>query len=388
MPFPHSVYKTQRIVPLRFERGVTGQPLIQFPDLDNRGWFRADPAGNNAATNDHGFVVGVTQGDVVFVKVVREKLENSANVFVTSSNTATMTVGQMGTGFDQLTNSHDMFIAITGVNGGAGAAPNIARVQLRFGSNSGPIIGELSVWVYKKLNVNITPHNVTIQDAGGGSIASAANIAAIMDIVKAVWRPAGVEITVAAIQNETVTFANAGVAAWQAEINTLLSTNWVPSSINAYFINQIFIAGADSAGVLGLGISRPNSVAFGTPNPGIILGDTNRSGSNRAADAHWLANDIAHEVGHFFTLPHVDNIDNPGRNDTYALRLLMHPINTHFFNDFRNDTGYGVDAAGDGYRGALVSLKDLTDSGNAAHHSTDGETRTTRTVISSAAGPY
>ena len=45
MPFPHSVYKTQRIVPLRFERGVTGQPLIQFPDLDNRGWFRPDPAG-------------------------------------------------------------------------------------------------------------------------------------------------------------------------------------------------------------------------------------------------------------------------------------------------------------------------------------------------------
>jgi hypothetical protein len=389
MPFPHEVYKTQRIVPIRFSRGVTGIPLLTFPDLDNRGWFRNAPGGNNAATNDHGFVVGVMQGDTVFVKVTREKVDDAAPLFVTSSATGTMTCGTMGTGLDPMTPKHDFFVQITGVSGGAGATPNIARVQIRHGSNSGPIIGELSVWVFARLDVNITPHNVTISGAGGGAgIASAANVATIMDTVKAIWRPCGVDFTVSAIQNDAVNFANAGVAAWQAEINTLLNTSFVPNTINAYFINQIFIAG--SPGVLGLGFSRPNSVAFGTPNPGIILADQ-IPGFNRSADVHYLANDLAHEVGHFFTLEHVDrrNADNP-RNDTWALRMLMHPVNTRFGNPaFRNDTGYGVDATdGAGYRGALVSMKDLTDSGNAAHHSTDAECTTARTGIASVAGPY
>jgi len=49
-------------------------------------------------------------------------------------------------------------------------------------------------------------------------------------------------------------------------------------------------------------------------------------------------------------------------------------------------TGAATDGAG--YRGALVSMKDLTDAGNAAHHSTDKECITARTGIASVAGPY
>jgi hypothetical protein len=321
------------------------------------------------------------------VEVKRERIENSAALFVKSSDETVMKVKQ-NLGADQLNNISEPLLKIDGVSGGAGATPKIARVQVHFGTNSGPIIGELSVWVYRSVNVNLVPHNVTIQTAAGGGVASAANITTVMDTVKAIWKAAGVGITVAAIQNHTVTFANAGVAAWQAEINTLLSTSWVPSSINAYFVNQITMPGVP--GILGLGISRPNSVAFGTPNPGIILGDTS-GGASRAADSHYLANDIAHEMGHFFTLPHVDNINNTathqGREETWALRMLMHPTNTHFFSDFRNDTGYGT-AGGNGYRGSLITLKDLVDSGNAAHHSTDAEVKTARTSITSAAGPY
>src|SRR6187551_2627948 len=112
MPFPHNVYKTQRIVPLRFSRGVTGPPNIHHPDIDNRGWFRPGPAGNVPATNDHGFVMCVTQGDTVFVKATREKLEASANLFVTSSDTSVMTATQVG-GADALTNSTEMIVQIT-----------------------------------------------------------------------------------------------------------------------------------------------------------------------------------------------------------------------------------------------------------------------------------
>ena len=387
MPFPHNVYKTQRIVPLRFQRAISGAPMPEFPDPDDRGWFRNGPAGNVAATNDHGFVVGVTEGDTVYVEVNRQKIENGADLFVKSSDETVMKVNQ-NLGTDKLFSVKEPLLRIEGISGGAGATPKVARIQIRFGTNAGPIIGEISVWVYKKVNVNLVPHNVTIRSAAAAGIASAANIANIMDMVKAIWKPAGVSITVAAIQNDTVTFATAGDAQWQAEINTLLGTNWVPSSINAYFIHQITGTGGAT---LGLGISRPNSVAFGTPNPGVILGDVT-AGFARAGDTHFLANDLAHEIGHFFTLPHVDNVQNTntqqGREDSWALRLLMHPTNTHFFSDHRNDTGYGVAAGGNGYRGALISQKDLVDSGNAAHHSTDAEVKTSRTSITSVAGPY
>jgi hypothetical protein len=389
MPFPHNVYKTQRIVPLRFTRAIIGAPVLDIPDIDDRGWFRPDPAGNNAATNDHGFVVCATEGQSVYVKIVREKIENTAVLFVKSSDESVMKVKQ-NLGADQLSTVHETLVKIDGISGGAGATPKIARVQIHFGTNTGPIIGELSVWVYRNVNVNLVPHNVTIQTAAGGDgVASAANITTVMDTVKAIWKAAGVGINVAPVQNHTVTFATAGIASGMAEINTLLSTSWVPGSINAYFINQLILPGVP--GILGLGISRPNSVAFGTPNPGIILGDTN-GGPSRAADSHYLGNDIAHEMGHFFTLPHVDNIQNTaahqGREETWALRMLMHPTNTHFFSDFRNDTGYGTAGDGTGYRGSLITLKDLVDSGNAAHHSTDAEVKTARTSITSAAGPY
>jgi hypothetical protein len=383
MPFPHNVYKTQRIVPVRFRRAITGDPDILFPDIDDRGYFRTDAV---TGTDHRGHVVGVCEGDSIIVQMRREKVEDAVPLFVTSSNTGTMTVSDFSSGTDALANTHDVDIEITGVSGGAGVNPNVAEVEIRFGSNTGPIIGILTVWVFGILNVNLTPHSVTIADGTGASIGTAVDINAVMDMVKAIWRPCGVDFTVAPIVNDNVVFANAGQAAWQAEINTLLSTNFAPGTINAYFVNQIVLAG--SPGVLGLGLSRPNSVAFGTPNPGIILGDTNVSGSARAADTHWLANDLAHEVGHFFTLEHPDRRSPPPntnfRFDTWAVRMLMHNFNLRpARTDWRNDVGYGVQR-----RGCLITMKDLVDTGNATHHSTDNECLTSRTTINTAPGPY
>ena len=381
MPFPHEVYKTQRIVPVRFRRAVPGDPTSAFPDLDDRGYFRV---GGTTGT-DRGHVVGVSQGDDVWVAMRREKIEDTTPLFVTSSNTARMTVKDNIGGRAALANTHDVIIKITGV---AGGNPNVAEVEIRFGSNTGPIIGVLNVWVFSisDVNVNITPHNVTISDATGASVPSAVNVGAVMDMVKAIWRPCGVQFTISPTVNDPVVFANAGQVQWQGEINTLLNTNWAPGTINAYFVNQIVIAG--SPGVLGLGLSRPNSVAFATPNPGVILGDTNVSGSNRAADIHWLANDLAHEVGHFFTLEHPDRRSPPPANntrfDTWAVRMLMHNFNLRSGRtDWRNDVGYGVQR-----RGCLITMKDLVDSGNATHHSTDNECLTARTTIKTPPGPY
>lgn len=381
MPFPHEVFKTQRIVPLRFLRAVSGIPVTGSPDIDDRGYFRAGVT----VGNDHGHVVGVAEGSKAKVKLQRVAVEDAATLFATSSNSATMTVTNTAAA---LPGTRETIIEVTGVKGSGSAAPNTAKLQIRHGSATGPIIGELSVWVLTKLDVKITPHNVTIRDASGTGIASAADIGAVMDLMKVIWEPCGVSFTINPIQNDVVTFRNAGRARFQDEVNTLLATNFIPNTINAYFIDILEMPGVP--GALGAGFSRPNSVAFGTPNPGIITADRNMRGFSRADDVHSLGNTLAHEVGHFFTLEHPDRrspTDAKPRDfrfDTWTLRMLMHNFNTRPpRTDWRNDVGYGV-----GRRGALVTMKDLVDSGNPVHHSTDNECVSARTAIVIPPGPF
>ncbi len=374
MAFDYKVYKSQRIVPVRFKRSVTGQPVLGKPDIDDRGFYRAAIT----AGNDHGHVVGVTEGNESEITLERFRIDNKADLFVTSSDTAKMTVIDSG-GTDQLAASKEPKVKVKGVLGGAAANPETAKVEVRFGSATGPIIGEISVWVFKPLTVSLTPHNVTIKGASTAGIASSANIASVIDLVKAFWEPCGVKFQVEAIQNDPVTFATAGKVVWKPEVNTLLSTNRTNDSINAYFVNEVEMPGLP--GVLGLGISRARvnsdtGSANPYPHPGIILGDKT-VGLDRHTDLHFLANDLAHEIGHFFTLAHID-FRNSGssRDDTFAARMLMHPNNTRTLSSWRNDAGYGAR-----YRGGMITMKDLVG------FTTDGEAIQARGVIGGA-GPY
>ena len=105
------------------------------------------------------------------------------------------------------------------------------------------------------------------------------------------------------------------------------------------------------------------------------------SGSVRANDSLWLANDLAHEIGHFFGLWHYYDTGGAGatpRSDTWAYRMLMHNYNTRApEGTWRDDIGYGNTR-----RGHLVTFKDLTQT------PTDGECTTARQTINGAAGPY
>jgi hypothetical protein len=371
MSIAQEIYKSHRMVMVRFKRACTGNPQIDKPDIDDRG---------ATGTTDHGPVVGICEGDTITVRLSRELIANNAQLFITSTDNTVVKVVSPPLG--KLPNTVDMDIQLKGLSGGN---PKTAKLQVRYESNVGRIIHELIVWVYTPVDVDITPHMVTI--TGTGTIA---NLNEIMTLLKAIWRPCGVKFSVGATKNDPLAFATAGVvsdAPWYStadprgasltELNTLLSTTSVANTINAYFVNQI-----GTVGTLGYGISRASAITHKFTKPGVVLADRT-AGSAREDVMHW-ANDLAHEIGHFFGLWHPESLQPPNvRKDTWSRRMLMHNFNLMH--------GKGVYPAppllegadyGDRRRGCFITMK------NFAQLTTDGECATSRATINSAAGPY
>lgn len=363
MALPLSIYRERRVVMIRWERARQGDPHRHYPEVDDRGTRAPEFAA----------IIGMMQDREAHVRLRRENIDEGAPLFVVSSDTAKLSVETPADG--AVPAGAQATIKLKALTGGN---PDEAHLEVRFGSTAGPVLSRLLVRCYRRRRVAITPHLVTIHNAAGtGGTPSTAAVDTIMAHVQAIWRPAGVEFTVGATQHETVRFATANVLSdnpFPGEIATLLATNWVPNTINVYFVRQI-----GTGGTLGYGFSRPSSVTFGTGNPAIILGD--RTATGAIHDTAWAGNDLAHEAGHFFQLWHPNNQQPPNqREDTWARRMLMHNHNTQFVhNNFKDDNGYGA-LAGSARRGALITHKHIHGI------ATDDETSTARGAI--LAGPY
>src|SRR3954470_18330598 len=78
---------SQIIVPVRFDRAVRGAPALDAPDVDDRGFVLKTPNGLNK-TDARGAMFGITVGDTVRVKVVREDLDTTAPLFVTAATSS------------------------------------------------------------------------------------------------------------------------------------------------------------------------------------------------------------------------------------------------------------------------------------------------------------
>ncbi len=376
-------FGAKRIVLARFFRAVSGDPVNDAPDVDERGY----------AAPYRGPIVAVAAGRTVRVALARINLEDATPLFVQSSDTSVVTVADPAAG--RLPAAHRAEISITGVDGGTDHRE--AKVELHIGTPSGPLIHTLHVLVLKPLVVRMTPHQVTIASATTAGTTPVADVAAIMAKVADIWVHAGVTITVLPIQAHTVVLHTANVLndhPLPGEVGTIVAnqwpggaTNWIPATINAYFVNQI-----GTGNTLGYGFSRQSFSRFGLPNPGIILGDRTAS-TTRSGLIHY-ANDLAHEVGHFFTLWHAGGKEPPNeREDTWSRRMLMHNFNGMRGHDpwpaamsdgqlFAqrprfNDAGYGTLR-----RGCMITNRHLV------QFSGDGECLAARAAILSAAGPY
>jgi hypothetical protein len=184
--------------------------------------------------------------------------------------------------------------------------------------------------------------------------------------------------------------STANKLAW-SEINKVYAESWKANTINVYIVQEL-----ESA--LGYGFSKDSfaglKLANGPPavmmsHPAVFMG-MNSGSSHRSSDTYWCANDLAHELGHFFTLWHPTDGSTHWshwrRNETWSMRFLMHNhnktqrenppqggANWASFNDF----GYGAN-----YRAGLISMKNIRTTASAGR---DGQCSVIRNHI--AQGP-
>jgi len=384
----------QIIVPVRFDRAVRGFPVLDAPDVDDRGWINNRAAGLKV-TDARGALVGITVGDTVRLKVVREDIDDTIPLFVSNTGAQIKVAAPAGGG----PIPDDGVFSVTALSDRAGGS----KLQVRLGSADGPVIGEADVQTFTLLTLNVTPHICTIHKAAtvaeGAGVWPVVNgarledgvLKQIFDVVRAIWRPAGLDVHVSPAIPETYTgfsrddFASANRFQATSEQDQVIRKNQVANTCNMYFVRNL-----DQC--LGLSVHVENRAASGLSRSGSLIAVEGNSADDTSSQIvprgtagieliQELGSDIAHELGHFLTLPHVGNVDFPGPADTYSRRRLMHPATALPDADEPpapdvlprfNDIGYGTYAFGGGRRGCLVTLKDHpTDT-------TDGEVATVR----------
>lgn len=329
------------LTPLRFTRAVSGRPRLDAPDLDDRGWEMPRPPGW-VETEARGAMLGIMVGDTVRVRVEREDLPAGAALYVSVS----------GGGAPQ--------VRIAEPEGGGVLPPDgvfrvealedndtAQKIEVRVGGPEGPILGELEPHVFAARTLRVAPHVCTI----GGGATPAVDVGRWFSEAGSILRPAGIRLRVDAATNQAYPgFGVADVPRWDAgEMSTLVSQGYVANRCNIYFVRYM-------DRFLGIGVNRDNMALANFPNPAIVLGvdgtwdSGSVVGSRAAATRHQtMANDIAHEIGHFLTLNHAGERNAPGFPDPYHRRNLMHPMNP---TNEQDDVGYG-----DWMRGSLVTLK-------------------------------
>jgi hypothetical protein len=319
-------------------------------------------------------MVGITVGDTVKVKLLREDIDNSAPLYITNDKPSLVKVVSPG---PETALGSDGVLQLKGVKD---VRDDTAIIQVHLGSSEGPIIGELEPHTFNLVKVNVCVHRVTLNGANHGIPAMTgrtdADIDALFETVNAVWRPCGIEFVIKERRTPTFRLTSTTTAItgprqgcvvidnsanWAVQHDELMGKNPRRHMVNVYFVQRIWDV-SDPAGGTTLGIGTTMTAGYG--NYGVTLPD----GATN--------NDLTHELGHVLNLDfhgggqvgHAD--DNATtehfRRDIWTRRRLMHSYNPDPPQAgepaYRGNVGYGASA-----RGCLIAVKGLP------NDDTDGE---------------
>jgi len=377
--------KQQAIVPIRFVRAVKGvAPVRNAPDIDDRAFHMGTRGGSWGKSSARGAMVGITVGDTVRIKVLREDIENSAKLFVSSTDTSVAEVTAPASG-TALPASGEF--SIKGIADKKNAP---VAVQVHYGKQDGPVIGEMEPHIFHLIRIRIAMHLVSIYGTdtnrwAGSTATTKPKMVSLITKVNDIWRPAGIEfrtdnllvvrdqVRINPAHNTRSQYRHHGSGSWRSlpaplgaagnfttpgtitdnsawtnqyrEFRTLALLNFVSNRTNIYCVH----AGTGWNGLSYVGCNR-----------GLAISD--------AASAY----DLAHELGHYLNNNHADS-DNSGTDmdneDIWLVRRLMYSNWPASAPPHRNDVGYGPNQYG-----ALLSVKKL--GGN--YSKADGELKRSR----------
>lgn len=365
MTIAKSAHRYTTIVPVRFARAVNGAPVLDAPDVDDRGFLFGAYSGLTQSTA-RGAMVGIAVGDTVRIRVLREDIDPGATLFITTSDNSVVSITNPAGGGQIPANGIVSIRGVQDVNG------RPVKIEVRFGAIDGPIIGELEPHVFSIRNVNVLVHLVTID--GVATTQTAAGLVNPFQQVNAIWRPAGINFiyNVGNTVTETIvgnqyrrrdgtmrtlpgplgpagTYATAGTVTTNLaggnfrEFSTLLQIHPGANVVNIYWVHN---ATEFEGATFDNEVARPTGY-------GIVMTDPTPAWTASFAAV------IAHELGHFLNLDNHADENASGTStrtdDMWVYRRLMcgpwPPANPAW----RHDTGYGG-----GVRGGQISLKNLT----------------------------
>jgi hypothetical protein len=352
-PRRHPNVTPHRVAPLRFVRAVTGFSDAEAPDIDDRGFTVTQFGSAN------GPVVGLTQGATSRVKLKRDRVESTAQLFATVDDASVASIafpvaGQPISPIEAPGRQADcVFVQGTSTS----VVEQETKLKIHFGSAEGPIMAELAIRVYPLRTIRVQVHLVSVN--GVGPETDFPTIQLLFKEIDKIYAQAGVAMILQPTpMNEAVSgFQQAGTVQLSGprsplEGLTVMSQNPVPGMLNAYFVRRF------NNSTLGIGASRalasrfPPDPATGFPGGqvGLLVKDS--------ADTPLLAQTLAHEIGHTLILEHYsqgEEFNSPPdvRHDMWAHRNLMHnfarllsttrpPGNKFKTSKARNQVGYLV----------------------------------------------
>ena len=349
------VYKWHRLVPIRFTRAVSGIPRWNSVDLDDRGYVKEQGGRTVREAPAFGPVVGIRQGKKVRIKIIREWIEDAANLYVTSADDSIVRVVSPAADTPVATPSN--IIELEGVSGATYGTPSKVEVSYDTGTAPRKVIAELGVQVYTLLTINLRVHRTSIRGTRQGW--NDATIRARINGMNRIWRPAGIRCRIREIRNDANlnlttagTITDAGVTGELAQV--MGQGRGAPTRrLHIYLVGRLFDPSPGEGDYYGLGLDRNFVASNAGSHTGICLATNRPAGSGTD---QIFENDLAHELGHILGLWHPERREgNRAKEDIWSRRQLMHnwnPDNTA--PGFRRNVSYGRDQ-----RGAMICIKDL-----------------------------